>query len=321
MPSFSKVLLGALLVIALILVLASTSANAKGNVEYLRSHRASSLRSTGVKSTKKVAAGKTPVRASTAGTTPTKGPAKASAKGKSGGSDLSAEVAAIVAKFKAAPKKARAAESCAVVPRKKPASSAKAAPAGAGAKKTSRLFRRNCSTFIGFHGTQSINADIYETSGVSLQPLTSGADAELCDGLYITDNQEMAVAFSNNAAVNVNRIRPGSNATPKVCKIFVTTEVWSAIAKVFVPQTMLRAAGRAYREQLFAEIRNSPIAFSNLDLTKEYSAANGVRQMCVPPVHQRFLQVVCSDSTSIPPGHTTNYYTQGAEWNVVNTPA
>ncbi|KAJ3214290.1 hypothetical protein HDU67_001835 [Dinochytrium kinnereticum] len=299
----------------------------------------------------------------------------------------SSAVAEILKRYKAAPTKGNAeAMSCALVPRKKVevasngGSVEKAAgaagesaavkrgsaraPRKAAAKKArrraSRLVRRECKVFIGFHGTQSLNAAVYETKGVSLQPLTSGADAELCEGLYITDNKDMAIAFSNNAAVNVNRIKPGSNATPKVCKIFVATPVWEAIRKVYVPDSMLRNRGKPDRDALFEGIGNTPIAFSNLDLTKffvqwimywgriwsrgrrcmvnlasrmphfgfwvwvwssvAYTAADGVRQMCVPGVHQRFLQVVCTDNTDVGSGYSVNYHAERSNWGIFNSP-
>jgi hypothetical protein len=45
--------------------------------------------------------------------------------------------------------------------------------------------------FLGYTGTQSINANIYETVGLVRPGLTSGADGELGAGIYVTDDWEM----------------------------------------------------------------------------------------------------------------------------------
>ncbi|KAJ7037653.1 hypothetical protein C8F04DRAFT_1329921 [Mycena alexandri] len=87
--------------------------------------------------------------------------------------------------------------------------------------------------FLGYTGTQSINADIYQNIGISRPDLTSGADAELGGGIYVTDDAAIyqsswevfsATAFSVNAAVDVNRRNVERNSpvrvTPKVCQIY-----------------------------------------------------------------------------------------------------
>lgn len=96
------------------------------------------------------------------------------------------------------------------------------------------FYRRtfNANQFVGFHGTQSINAALFQDSGISKPQLGSGANAELGLGLYVADDLTSAKAFANNAVNNVKKFQ-GLASTPKVCMIFAKDAVvWTALPKV-----------------------------------------------------------------------------------------
>lgn len=90
--------------------------------------------------------------------------------------------------------------------------------------------------FIGFHGTNQQTANLWTSKGSIVKPSggTSGADAELGPGLYITDNLETAHTFaSGNGKKN--------NLPPFVCAIFAKqSQDWRSISKAILPDALFR---------------------------------------------------------------------------------
>ncbi|KDR73036.1 hypothetical protein GALMADRAFT_142731 [Galerina marginata CBS 339.88] len=142
-----------------------------------------------------------------------------------------------------------------------------------------RIFARDETEFIGFHGTNSATADFWTNQNFISKPPSksnsffdfiggilspkggssgsSGADAELGPGLYVTDDPDIASAFANNnAKVNVG-------STPKVCAIFVkSSDHWrGTINKVFLPEdtNLIGDSGDATRSAAFENSRQKYI--------------------------------------------------------------
>ncbi|KAK6963232.1 hypothetical protein R3P38DRAFT_3554375, partial [Favolaschia claudopus] len=118
--------------------------------------------------------------------------------------------------------------------------------------------------FVGFHGTNNRTAQFWKEKGAVLKPppttstydfpgLTvlvnffssrknndgsSGADAELGSGLYITDDLTLAFGFANNNKL----FNPGTTAA--ICAIFaVDSDKWRESPKFVIPE-LLRGDSR-----------------------------------------------------------------------------
>ncbi|KAF8868799.1 hypothetical protein CPB84DRAFT_1969153 [Gymnopilus junonius] len=134
----------------------------------------------------------------------------------------------------------------------------------------------DAAEFIGFHGTNSQTATFWEKQGFISKPPSpdnsvwdyigglitgtggsSGADAELGPGLYVTDDPHIALAFANNNA-QVNK-----GTTPKVCAISAKSSGnWRVIVnKVFLPENtgLIGDSSDATRKAKFENARTKYI--------------------------------------------------------------
>lgn len=187
--------------------------------------------------------------------------------------------------------------------------------------------------FVGYHGTQSENAEAFQNNGVSPQELTSGANAELGLGLYVADDLEKARAFANNAHNNVNHARglsvangDGKAVLAKVCKVFAKdATTWINTPKFWFPEKEPASGAALIKDdkndiarrnlfeqnrRLFAQKNGLPAAaarsgafvrFAPLDVTRN-SPEN---QFAIPDTLQNQLVVKCF--TVDPAGELKNF--------------
>ncbi|KAJ7463364.1 hypothetical protein FB451DRAFT_1370796 [Mycena latifolia] len=114
--------------------------------------------------------------------------------------------------------------------------------------------------FIGWHGTNEETAELWESSGEIVRPVTkegqtkgrSGLDAELGAGLYISDSLSVA---ESAAAINAK----ANNLEGKVCAIFARSSVnWrESRAKVAMPE-ILRGNAAIKEQERQSYISNVP---------------------------------------------------------------
>ncbi|KAI1785843.1 hypothetical protein LXA43DRAFT_100295 [Ganoderma leucocontextum] len=132
------------------------------------------------------------------------------------------------------------------------------------------LFARDNEEFIGWHGTNSDTAAFWESKGQLEKPVkadgvldflglgpkgttagTSGADAEIGPGVYVTDDQDIAIAFANNNA-KVNK-----DTTAQLCAIFAkSSSNWrTALRKAFIPETLVGDSSNAAKKKQLEDAR------------------------------------------------------------------
>ncbi|KAF8308330.1 hypothetical protein DL93DRAFT_1900307 [Clavulina sp. PMI_390] len=98
--------------------------------------------------------------------------------------------------------------------------------------------------FIGWHGTNSDTATLWETTGSVVKPVrddgsvagTSGLDAELGPGLYISDTLSVAESAATINAQN----NAATGATAKACAIFAKSSTnWrGTVVKAQIPESI-----------------------------------------------------------------------------------
>ncbi|KAJ6577590.1 hypothetical protein B0H19DRAFT_564102 [Mycena capillaripes] len=131
------------------------------------------------------------------------------------------------------------------------------------------LFARDDQEFIGWHGTNSDTAAFWAQKGQLERPVkpdgffdfiglgpkstsgTSGADAEIGPGVYVTDDRGTATFFANgNAKVN-------KGTTAQVCAIFAKSSLnWrTAIRKAFIPRDLVRDASDPTKKAQYEDAR------------------------------------------------------------------
>ncbi|KAJ6538977.1 hypothetical protein B0H19DRAFT_1269353 [Mycena capillaripes] len=130
---------------------------------------------------------------------------------------------------------------------------AKTTPVARAYEYVAHLFERDNQEFIGWHGTNSDTATFWASKGQLEKPVkadgffdfiglgpksnsgTSGADAELGPGVYVTDDHEIAIAFANNNT----QVNPGTTA--QLCAIFAKeSSNWrKVIRKAFIPENLV----------------------------------------------------------------------------------
>lgn len=201
------------------------------------------------------------------------------------------------------------------------------------------LFKRDSAEFIGWHGTNSDTAELWEKKGYLADPKASGwpwssggrsgADHELGEGVYITDEMETARGFANNnAAVN-------KGTTAKLCGIFARSQNhWrSAVNKVWLPNAVIRDSSNEALHLTYEKQRDEWIArviphstgkdvarFAPLDKNRD----GGPNQVVLPSALTSQVYAVCVDagSAQLPLGANEhiNYHTERQVWNVRDTP-
>ncbi|KAI0720886.1 hypothetical protein C8Q72DRAFT_890485 [Fomitopsis betulina] len=213
------------------------------------------------------------------------------------------------------------------------------------------ILKRDSEEFIGWHGTNSITAEFWmrretlerpsasqslsdylKSSTSSFNKLTSGADAQLGNGLYISDNHFVAYNYANgNVAMN-------RGTEPRVRAIFArSSNEWrNEIVKVFIPDMFVKdAPGKrgtefgAHRVSYLKHVAfNTPIEnivrISRIDKTREN--LRDMNQLLVRSGIATRFSALCTDpaapstSVRIPPV-PLNYLSPQLQtaWKVLGT--
>ncbi|THV04029.1 hypothetical protein K435DRAFT_851402 [Dendrothele bispora CBS 962.96] len=187
------------------------------------------------------------------------------------------------------------------------------------------LFRRaGGAEFVGWHGTNGINACEYTRvgrSGGGLPVLTefNGADAELGAGLYVTDDIDTARFFAiSSASARRNRGQSAQASLATVCKVeAIDQSTWrDTISKFWIPFTGLarpipgqgnNPAALAQQEQLITGAGQTPgntVRFSALNP----QTTGSINQMAIPTSQfQNFRITECLPTSQNDPTLITKF--------------
>ncbi|KAF8308329.1 hypothetical protein DL93DRAFT_2231705 [Clavulina sp. PMI_390] len=157
--------------------------------------------------------------------------------------------------------------------------------------------------FIGWHGTNSDTAALWEKTGSVVKPVrddgsvagTSGLDAELGPGLYISDTLSVAEAAATiNAKTNA-----ASGATAKACAIFAKSSVnWrGTVVKAQIPES-IRGNGAQFEtmRQRYLPLLGRPGGAASPRLGPLSATKN---QMLIPEVLNPGLEAQCFDVVNL----------------------
>ncbi|THH17747.1 hypothetical protein EW146_g3116 [Bondarzewia mesenterica] len=172
----------------------------------------------------------------------------------------------------------------------------------------------NDEEFIGFHGTNSGTASLWESSGSIVRPPgpkgvfdflaltatkgTSGADAELGPGLYIADELFLATNFATINAKN----NPGTTA--KVCAIFAKSSGnWrNAIPKAMLPDSVVGDNSDQGRAQKLENARTAylkAIGLTPQSVKFSIFAPRNTGQMLLPELLNSQFSAKCFDASAV----------------------
>jgi len=182
-----------------------------------------------------------------------------------------------------------------------------------------RIFARNYPVFVGFHGTNSKTANMWMGAGFISKPVggTSGADAELGDGLYVTDQRTIAHSFAAGNA------RHNRGTQPSICAISTNQGFWQRTRKAFIPTSLIRNA-QARDRYLFGVLGpnariNEAVRFSALDTTG--NRPGYANQMLIPIGLERNFYAQCFNLQGgiLPPQlpKDISYNERRGAWNIV----
>ncbi|KAL0565310.1 hypothetical protein V5O48_016712 [Marasmius crinis-equi] len=220
------------------------------------------------------------------------------------------------------------------------------------------LFKRDEFEFVGFHGTNGENGDVYikaakEKKSIVIPPRFNGNDGELSGGLYITDDFLTAQVFAGSSAssrINDAKLKKcpldektDPAAQPVICKVEAksSTSFRTRISKIWIPPNEIAESvrGKNNPEKLKQQIARIQSAQMNPTNTLRFSVLNKVdpknekfgNQLMLPPgAFGDFIPRVFSIKQCVPlkagkPGGTTefpafNYRNQDADWNIAGNP-
>ncbi|KAJ6585312.1 hypothetical protein B0H19DRAFT_418619 [Mycena capillaripes] len=185
----------------------------------------------------------------------------------------------------------------------------------------SKLVQRVTKEFIGFHGTNSKTAALWEAQGNLVKPKEagansdkkqqgnsrSGADEELGVGLYVADAITTAEHFANTNQQN----NPGT--TKKICAIYTKDpDSWKKLNKVQVPDTLVRRSIGVTAEVIQAAqtcylgLFGSPPFSPKNTLVFSYWGSAQVQsgQVLIPEGYNPYFTAECFDPDAklLPPG-------------------
>ncbi|KAK7690055.1 hypothetical protein QCA50_006700 [Cerrena zonata] len=169
--------------------------------------------------------------------------------------------------------------------------------------------------FVGFHGTNGANANVYQAQarrtggGIPVPPAFNGADAELGPGIYVTDDITVAQFFAqSSASANQNRgnTRDGANV-PVICAVTANSQNnWrTGIRKVWIPvgdiaqsvngkNDPTRLARQQARIQAVHGTTTNTVRFSVLNVHDPQNIGTG-NQLVIPSgIQNQFSIRVCA---------------------------
>ncbi|CAL1706667.1 unnamed protein product [Somion occarium] len=184
---------------------------------------------------------------------------------------------------------------------------------------TRALFGGAQGEFVGFHGTNGANAQVYMArgnaagGGIPVPPAFNGADAELGPGLYVSDDITVAQMFaSGSAAGNRNRGNTLNGAnTPFICVVTANNQnEWrNTVRKVWVPVNEIatlvsgrndvgRLAAQERRMAAIGGTRDNTVRFSILDKDRPTTPRNGNQMVLPAGVQSKFSIKICAPVSS-----------------------
>ncbi|KAJ8080069.1 hypothetical protein AAF712_013192 [Marasmius tenuissimus] len=241
------------------------------------------------------------------------------------------------------------------------ASSRTSSPGANGKKKKTRefndfdfkgLFRRDEFEFVGFHGTNGENGNLYQKAfrekGQIVVPFQfNGNDGELGGGLYITDDfvtaQSFGITSANNrkdfATKNKCSLAPGSDVGV-VCKVEakVSSTFRSTVSKMWIPvgeiARPILGLGNDPADLAKQELRiqnagmdpKKTLRFSALDQANPGNPKIGNQIMLPPGAFTEFVIRQCLPATAkasdfgAPDFPQINYRDLTTEWNIRGDP-
>ncbi|KAK7690053.1 hypothetical protein QCA50_006698 [Cerrena zonata] len=202
--------------------------------------------------------------------------------------------------------------------------------------------------FIGYHGTNGANGNLYMAhgSGIPVPPSFNGADAELGPGIYVTDDITVARFFAQSSASananpsNRNRNTAAGATQPVICLVTANNQNdWrTRIPKIWVPVNEIatstggsndpaKLALQEARARAAHGTATTTVRFSALDVRDPNSTRTGNQLVITSGVQNQFTVEICvpvSQSVSQLPAqlHTTtfpqfNYQQMRTTWHIV----
>ncbi|KAL0569413.1 hypothetical protein V5O48_012556, partial [Marasmius crinis-equi] len=215
------------------------------------------------------------------------------------------------------------------------------------------LFKRDTFEFVGFHGTNGENGNIYieaaKTKKTIVVPFKfNGNDGELGGGLYITDDFTTAQSFAetsvNNRKDDARKkgcpLKDTDEASkPVVCKVEAkaSTSFRERVSKIWIPPNeiarLIKGVGNdpAKLAQQAARIKSAGMSATNTlrfsVLSKDDPKNKNIgNQLMLPPgAFGDFIIKQCVPVNAGKPGGTKefpafNYRNQDFDWNIAGDP-
>ncbi|KAF9260950.1 hypothetical protein L218DRAFT_557369 [Marasmius fiardii PR-910] len=215
-----------------------------------------------------------------------------------------------------------------------------------------RLYRRDTFEFVGFHGTNGENGNIYmnaaKTKGTIVAPFKfNGNDGELGGGLYITDDFTTAQSFAGSSASNRKNqatkkgcpLQPTDDASKAVvCKVEAksSSKFRESVAKIWIPPDEIatsiggvndptKLAAQASRIKGAGANPSTALRFSVLKKNDPKNPKIGNQIMLPPGAFGDFVIRQCVPVNAGKPSGTKefpafNFRNQDFDWNIAGDP-